>query len=395
MQISSLLTLNSVKSLKKLMDSQKEIYLYGAGYYLEFFLQEIENLDKAYYDKIKCIFVSNADGSPEKVRGIPVFTYYPDTLGANDCVLLTLGHRYTDEVFRLLQGTGAHIAEIDFNMFQEIPYHEVKKSITSFLAVFPERLSGLNVPLPQNGIVAWTCWWQGEEQAPEIVRACLESQRKNLPYGVKHVVITENNYQDYITLPEYILKKVKAGNISLTTLSDIIRAALLYKYGGFWMDSTLLVCKPLDRSILDYPFYTRNLPETHCCSNAMWSGWFLYTRPGSKLFCFLMESFFYYFSMYSKIKYYFMIDYLIAIASNTFRDIEEQLKAVPYNNEGAQELIRHITEPFVPENMAVYIKNSSIQKLSYKISLTEIDEPGSTIYGHIIKEYCCEPLNCK
>lgn len=46
MQISSLLTLNSVKSLKKLMDSQKEIYLYGAGYYLEFFLQEIENLDK-------------------------------------------------------------------------------------------------------------------------------------------------------------------------------------------------------------------------------------------------------------------------------------------------------------------------------------------------------------
>lgn len=132
MQISSLLTLSSVKSLKKLMDSQKEIYLYGAGYYLEFFLQEIENLDKAYYDKIKCIFVSNADGSPEKVRGIPVFTYYPDTLGANDCVLLTLGHRYTDEVFRLLQGTGAHIAEIDFNMFQEIPYHEVKKKHNIF-----------------------------------------------------------------------------------------------------------------------------------------------------------------------------------------------------------------------------------------------------------------------
>lgn len=384
MQTTSLLTLTSIASLKKVMDSQKEIYLYGAGYYLDVFLQEIDNLDTSYCKKIRCVFVSNAVGNPEKVQDIPIVTYHPDVLTPEDYVFLTLGHRYTNEVYHLLQETGASIAEIDFNIFQEMPYQAVEQSIKPFIDTFPEKLSGLNTPFPQKEIIAWTCWWQGEKHAPELVRACLESQHRNLPQGVKHVVITADNYENYITLPECIQQKVKSGDITLTTLSDIIRSALLYKYGGFWMDSTLLVCKPLEKNILDFPFYTRNLPETQYCSNAMWSGWFLYTIPGNKLFCFLMESFFYYFSIHSKIKHYFMIDYLIAIACNLYRDIEEQLKAVPYNNEGAQELLKHITEPFDDEKVKNYIRNSSVQKLSYKINLPDVNKVKNTIYEYII-----------
>lgn len=51
MQINPLLTLNSVAALKKLLDFQKEIYLYGAGYYLDVFLQEIEKLNRTYLKK--------------------------------------------------------------------------------------------------------------------------------------------------------------------------------------------------------------------------------------------------------------------------------------------------------------------------------------------------------
>lgn len=328
MQVNPLLTLESITALTNFIDSNQSIYLYGAGYYLDVFLQEIENLDTAYFQKVKSIFVSKAFGNNKKIPNIPVLIYHPELLKPDDGVLLTLGRRYTDKIYHLLQETGACIAEIDFNMFQKEAYYDVEKSMRPFIDTFPKKLSGFNTPIPQKEILAWTCWWQGEEQAPEIVRACLESQRRNLPEGVRQIVVTEDNCKEYISLPKHVTEKVEDGRISLTTLSDIIRAALLYKYGGFWMDATLYVCRPLREDILDYQIYTRNLPETQYCADAMWSGWFLYAKPGNKLFAFLMESFFYYFSVHDRIRYYFMVDYIIAIACNTFPEVEKQLKEV-------------------------------------------------------------------
>lgn len=384
MEVKPLFTLDSITALTSFMDTYESIYLYGAGYYLDVFLQEMRNLNKVYFQKIKSIFVSKAFGNNKKIPNIPILTYHPDLLKPDAGVLLTLGRRYTEKIYHLLQGTGAGIAEIDFNMFQKEAYCDVEKSIKPFIDTFPKKLSGLNTPLPQKEILAWTSWWQGEEQAPAMVRACLASQRRNLPEGVRQIIITEDNCKEYLSLPEHITEKVKDGRISLTTLSDIIRAALLYKYGGFWMDSTLYVCKKLGAEILDHPIYTRNLPETQYCADAMWSGWFLYAKPGNKLFAFLMESFFYYFSVHDRIRYYFMVDYIIAIACNTFPEVEKQLKAVPYNNEGAQELVKHLWEPYDEGQIKEYIKNTSVQKLTYKFEDREGWETDGTICGYLM-----------
>ena len=171
MEIKPLLTLDSITALTSFMDTYESIYLYGAGYYLDVFLQEMRNLDKVYFQKIKSIFVSKAFGNNKKIPNIPILTYHPDLLKSDDGVLLTLGRRYTDEIHHLLQGTGACIAEIDFNMFQKEAYCDVEKSIKPFIDTFPKKLSGLNTPLPQKEILAWTCWWQGEEQAPAMGKA--------------------------------------------------------------------------------------------------------------------------------------------------------------------------------------------------------------------------------
>lgn len=376
--------LKTIKELTELLDTIEELRLYGAGYYLDFFLQGIEELNKCYPDKIKCIMVSNTEGNPEKIKGIPVVYYQSENLRPGDSVLLTLGHRYTEEVYDLLKGTGAVVIQIDFNIFQEAAYREVRQSLQPFLDHFPRKLSGLNQPVTEISLTAWTCWWQGEEQAPDIVKACIESQRRNIPEGVKHVVITERNYKDYITLPPYIIEKVNTESITLTTLSDMLRASLLYKYGGFWMDATLMVLEPLDGKILDDPLYTRNLPETQYCANAMWAGWFLYAKPGSQLFQFLMEGFFYYFSVHDKIKYYFMVDYIISIACNMFPEIEKQLRDVPYNNERAGELGKHLLENFEEQKYKKYTEGTTVQKLSYKLDRTSVDESIYTIYDYLI-----------
>ncbi len=374
--------IGAISELKELLGSVKKVRLYGAGYYLNVFLQELEHLDKSYLEKIACIIVRDTKGNSPEVKNIPIVAFRDAGLKAGEYVLLTLGNRFVDEVYGLLKDTGACIVRLNFDMFQEIPYRDVEKSIRPFLEAFPEKLTGLNEPVfGSHAKLAWTCWWQGEEQAPGLVKACWKSQRKHLPPGVRHIIITKDNYKDYIALPAYIMEKVEKGTISLATLSDIIRAALLYKYGGFWMDSTLFVVKPLDRDILDFPVYTRNLPETQYCTNVMWADWFFYAKPGNKLFRFLMEGFFYYFTVHDKIQYYFTVDYIIAIACNRFPDIEGQLRGIPYNNEKAMELGKHLAEPFEETIFKKYIQGTSIQKLTYKVNCKKQE---NTIYQYIL-----------
>ena len=46
----------------------------------------------------------------------------------------------------------------------------------------------------------WICWWQGIEHAPEIVKVCVDSiKRNNNKYEV--IIITDENYKNYITFP--------------------------------------------------------------------------------------------------------------------------------------------------------------------------------------------------
>ena len=79
-----------------------------------------------------------------------------------------------------------------------------------------------------------------------------------------------------------------------------------------------------------------------------------------------------------------MVDYIIAIACNTFLEVEKQLKAVPYNNEGAQELVKHLWEPYDEGQIKEYIKNTSVQKLTYKLEDREGWETDGTICGYLM-----------
>ena len=380
------LSLDTVDELIQIMYKSDEIKLYGAGFYLNVFLNEIEALDKVLISKISCIMVSQLKGNSSRIKNINIISWKDCIINSGDIILLTLGERYTEEIWALLKGTGAVIYQINYNMFQKKPYNDVKSSIQPFINEFPIKVSNLNLPDDDaKDIILWVFWWQGIEEAPELVKACIKSQRRNIPSMARQIVITKDNYKEYISIPDCVMDKVENGNISLVTLSDIFRAALLYKYGGFWMDATLLILKPLSENILMYSIYTRNLPETQYCTDAMWADWFFFAKPGHILFQFLMESFFYYYSIYDKIKYYFTIDYFIAIACNMFNSIEEDLKRIPYNNERALELEKHITEPFDRTRYGEYVGDSSIQKLSYKIDWGN-KRKAETIYEHIIKE---------
>ena len=54
----------------------------------------------------------------------------------------------------------------------------------------------------------WICWWQGLDNAPDIVKACVNSIKKNAG-GHKVVIITDENYKDFVTFPTFIEEKYK------------------------------------------------------------------------------------------------------------------------------------------------------------------------------------------
>ena len=62
----------------------------------------------------------------------------------------------------------------------------------------------------------WQCWLQGIEQAPDLVKMCLNSVEKYKKSNQKRIIITAENFADYLTLPTTIIEKWRKGNISNT-----------------------------------------------------------------------------------------------------------------------------------------------------------------------------------
>lgn len=85
----------------------------------------------------------------------------------------------------------------------------------------------------------WICWFQGIENAPLLVRRCFESIKRNMS-DRDIVVLTNDNISDYVEIPEHIKMALDSGKMTLTFFSDILRLELLIKYGGLWIDATVL-----------------------------------------------------------------------------------------------------------------------------------------------------------
>ncbi len=119
-------------------------------------------------------------------------------------------------------------------------------------------------------------WLQGFDQAPDIVKKCLQSWiDKNPTWNI--VQLTNDNLDKYIDLNE-IIPDIENKNITFTSLSDIIRIALLRKYGGLWVDSTVYCMVPLDEWLkVSNGFFGFEKPGP----NRMISSWFLYADLGN------------------------------------------------------------------------------------------------------------------
>ncbi len=120
--------------------------------------------------------------------------------------------------------------------------------------------------------IIWILWYQGWDEAPQVVKACLKSWESKNPNWVINR-LDQFNIKDFIDINE-ILPNYDLREISLASLSDLIRISLLNKFGGVWADATLMCRISLD-SWLDQmnnaDFFAFSKPS----SDRLISSWFL------------------------------------------------------------------------------------------------------------------------
>ena len=99
----------------------------------------------------------------------------------------------------------------------------------------------------------FTLWLQGEEQAPPLVRACLDSIRRHA--DAELVVLDERSVFDWIDIPEEVVRKWKEGKMKAAHFADICRVDLLYRHGGVWMDATWYMDAPFPEWLWEADFF--------------------------------------------------------------------------------------------------------------------------------------------
>ena len=285
-----------------------------------------------------------------------------------------------DKMFRSLNRKHGIINEFIDRNLAFARYGLFKDSAISLIA--PPRLQDWSKANARK--ILWVFWWQGENKMPDAVKACYRNLKK-FSNGWNVVLLTKDNISDYIVLPNDVLKDVGKTK-SFTHLSDYIRLALLSEYGGFWIDSTIYVTRPLPRPEDITPFFTiRNeVRDNKCIGQYRWFVSLLYVSPNSTWMQHICNMFQYNWTHYKYIIDYLLMDYMFDYEQDhnaTFNHLIENNK---FNNPDCLSIAEHFNEPFSQEKWKEWLSKTQFFKLTYKGKLIKEINNHPTFYGHIL-----------
>ncbi|MBR2247927.1 MAG: capsular polysaccharide synthesis protein [Clostridia bacterium] len=284
-------------------------------------------------------------------------------------------------VITSLVGTSKKSLEIVRNIYNYKLYKKIKKKNKKFIETFVKENDFSNIEHNHEKII-WTIWLQGMENAPEIVQKCYKSMKDNLK-GYKIIVITENNYKDYISFPDYILEKYEKGIISKVHFADLIRIELMATHGGTWLDGTVFCSHfPKEKFFLesDLFLFQKLKPglDGHIISV---SSWFI-TASSNQPIIMLTRALLHNFWKKNNCAFdYFMIHFFIQISIETYQVDWE--KVVPFSNSTPHILLLRLFEEYDKNTWEAIKSQTPFHKLSHKFS-DELKNKPNTFYKNIL-----------
>ena len=228
----------------------------------------------------------------------------------------------------------------------------------------------------------WIFWWQGMENAPDLVKRCYASVIEHLS-DWDIILITKDNYKEYACFPEVILQKLEKGQMTLTHFSDLLRLELLIKYGGLWLDATVLCTSgDIPRSILnsDLFFYSPQKPgaDGHVITL---SSWLIYAKSKNRILMGTQYLLYYYWQKHNCLINYFLLHYFFSYVSEYYS--EEYKSVPPFCNSIPHILLLHLFDEYDEQYWNDLKRMTCFHKLTYKFDQKNLEKKG-TYYDVIL-----------
>ncbi len=218
--------------------------------------------------------------------------------------------------------------------------------------------------------IIWTAWLQGLDNAPEIVKACWESQQTHFPdYDVR--ILDMNNYRQWVDLPEEITEKYRKGRIPPASFSDLLRLTVLRKHGGVWMDATVY-CSGFENEALKTRWQHTMQSEFTLfryfrkgeAQPVGLSTWFVAAVPRQKNVSAVLDMLLAYWRDYDCLVDYYIIHLFMGLSLCRFPEVAERM---PRENSFHSLLLgRALANDFNAEKWNELIAHVSIHKLNYR-----------------------------
>lgn len=266
--------------------------------------------------------------------------------------------------------------------------YKIKKNLErKFEREIRKYLSAYKDNLPHNiSNKVWVCWFQGLDNAPDLVKKCYQSLKDNLT-DREIILITCDNMERYVKFPEYILNKWKKGQITHTHMTDLLRLELLIKYGGMWIDATVLCTSPREK-IPDYFFdsdlflYQIQKPGRDGQAQPI-SSWLISAKSNNKIL--MMTRYLcyeYWKNNINMVDYFLFHDFMmISLEHNE----EEWKNIIPRDNAAPHYLLLRLFDQYDEGLWNAIIEQSPFHKLSYKFLEDETNKM-NTYYDKIVRK---------
>ena len=257
---------------------------------------------------------------------------------------------------------------------------KLRKKYRKFIKNFTENYQ--HSPQTRSNKV-WVCWLQGMDATPELVQRCYRSLQENLT-DREIVVLTEDNYRDYVQFPAHVQEKIDNGTITRTHMSDLLRLELLIRHGGTWIDATVFCSgNNIPNYMLDSDlFLFRTLKPGADGQAVVMSSWFMTACTNHPILELTRALLYKYWEKKKSMVDYFLLHDFFEIATEYYP--EEWNKVIPFSSATPHILLLRLFEEYDEDTWNATKDMIPFHKLSYKFEPQQFELP-NTYYQALLK----------
>lgn len=234
-------------------------------------------------------------------------------------------------------------------------------------------------------------WFQGENNAPDLVKLCISSIRRN-SNGHEVIVLDNNNLKKWVgPLPKTVEKKFEDNIFSLQLKTDLIRLILLTKYNCLWIDATVFVSRPIPDYIFNQEFFTVVRKEAEEKDITGKISPFLLGRGNSirakKVFACSAQLMLAYIYNENDLINYLLIENIINVSIKNNDWLNNLINEYYHNKKDILGLVKRLDNVYDENTIQPIINENIFNKLNFhqKYLLNIGNQP--TVYGHLLKEF--------